>query len=650
MFADIPLPTAEVHAYHPFKNERSHEVLLQYLRERLLIGKESRDANLDRLVRIDKHVAGWMRLSEEDQKRDYKEQRDGTPQAVKVNLPITFVHLDDMMTYYLETFAPNRGMFYTTGKPNELEAGSQIITVFNNNAIYTGYYTQCARAIYNTLKYNEGGFYCDWDSDLGPKMTVDSQGVQVLSQETVWSGNRAVALDNYNTFFDPSVEPSQVYCKGEFAARVWIESRHNLTTKASQGRYFNCETALKDNAQGVNLATYYRSPPAEAKMQNDQSRGTNWIAILSMTEGYAQTVGYELVEISIKLNPYQLNLVPRTKLMKQQRNRLEVWNITILNDKWIIETRYMDNMHGYIPYFFGSLNDDLMGRSAKSVSEIIKPLSTFASFLMNTHMAATRKNIWGLMAYDSNVIDLNQIPEGEVAARIGTKVGMSGRKLQDSIWESNKLLDTKQTMDDLENVLGMLNTFYPTMSLPSQVASIDRAVTDQVAAVQQGANRRLHKGGRLLDDLMFRPLRFCMYYNVIQKQEDGVMVSDFYGKPVKIDLSRLRETDLPFIIGQGLKMLDRTKLAGDLQNIIFALIQNPAAAARFDMPGLINFWADMIDLDLDLRQFALQTTMDENGQPVTTQPGAAAAGEVDPMTNPNAMTGALVKPGVAAPV
>src|SRR3546814_8744251 len=68
----------------------------------------------------------------------------------------------------------------------------------------------------------------------------------------------------------------------------------------------------------------------------------------------------------------------------------------------------------------------------------------------------------------------------------------------------------------------------------SDVCSSD--LTDQVAAVQQGANRRQHKGARLIDDTMLRPMRFSMYYNIVQYQQDNVQIGDFYtGKNVTVN-------------------------------------------------------------------------------------------------------------------
>jgi hypothetical protein len=374
----------------------------------------------------------------------------------------------------------------------------------------------------------------------------------------------------------------------------------------------------------------------------------NWLSILSEVPTYAQGSGFELLKMYIRLNPMDHNLLPPTVQNRTERNRYEIWRFTILNDKYIIDATHMNNIHGYIPLFMGAVNDDSMRESAKSVAEILLPLQDFASFLMNTHVKATRKNIWGLTAYDPSAIDLSEIPEGEVAAQIPLKAAAWGKDIRSFIWQNSNSLDTKQTMQDLEAVMGIVSQFFPTQSLPSQIASIDRAVDSQVAAVQQGANRRMQKTARLLDDTLFRPLRFSFYYNIVQYQPDGEEITDFYGKPVKIDLAQLRQTDLPFIIGQGLKALDKQAAASALQQIIFAIIQNPVVAGQIDLLGLIDYWTSMIDIQIDMRQFHLKPQtpgIGDNGGPPL-DPAAeqqAATGVPLPAVNPQAITAPLRK-------
>lgn len=632
---ELPTQKPQVHPKHPFKNPTTHEYLLQYLRVRLADGVAQRDSDIDRYVSIDKHVAGWMRLSETDRKRVIEQEQKGIPQALLVNLPLTFVHIDDMMTYYAATFAPNRGMFYVTAEPDESDVANDFVKIMNNHAIYSGYFRQVLGAIYNILKYNQGGLFGVWSSEQGPQIGQDDQGNPMLTSQTVWEGNRVESLDVYNTFHDPFVHPTKVYCDGEWGGRSKLISKYQLQLKASQGIYFNVEEALK-MADYPN-AKYYRHPPTEARMEEDQSTGsngvrTNWVAYLS---GIDQTLtsGYELTEVYIRLNPWQLNLVPRSSA-NSMRNQLELWRITLLNDTWIIEATAMTNMHGYIPLFFGTLNDDLMEKAAKSVAEILKPLQNFVSFLMNTHIAATRKNIWGLTVYDPTVMDLSAIPPGEVSAMIASKPMAAGKKIQDYIYQHNSTLETKQTMTDVESVFGIVNQFFPTQSLPSQIAGMDRAVTNQVSAVQQGANRRMQKGSRLIDDTLFRPLRVSMYYNIIQFQAQA-KIADFYGKTTDIDLDKAKQTDLPYIIGQGLKAIDRMALAEAYQQIIFAMIQAPQTGQQFDIAAMIEQWGNMVDMDIVMKQFRIQQP-----QNLATEgaPGDATAAGITPATNPQNVT------------
>jgi hypothetical protein len=634
--AKIKLPKPTVHSGHPFVNKFTHQKLLEYLQQRLLLGKQHRDAEINRLIKIDKNVAGWMQLNDEDKKRKSEQESTGVPQAVVMNLPLSFVHLDDMMTYFAQTFAPNRGMFYHTGKPDEVGPAAQIVTIMNNNAVYAGYYREVLQAVYSLLKYNNGGLTVEWAEDNGPKIVRNADGNIETGTELKWQGNRIEAIDMYNLLRDPHVHPTKLHCDGEFAAKVKMRSHYWLQNAASQGKYYNCEAAM-ENHEGMSTTEYYRNPPQEANFSSSDSSGsTNWINILREYSTDGRAGGFELVEIHIKLNPTEFGLIPGTAAERAMRSRYEMWRFTILNNQWIIDAKYMDNVHGHLPFFMGVLNDDQMGTGQKSTAEILQPLQDFASFLLNTHVYATRKNIWGLIGYDPTMIDLRQVPTGEVAARVPVKPEAYGKDIRTFIYEHNGTLETKQTMSDLESVMGIISQFFPTQSLPSQIASIDRAVDSQVAAVQQGANRRQQKAARLLDDTVFRNMRFAMYYNLLQYQPAESEVTDFFtGKVVQIDLTQLRSTDLPFIIGQGLKAIDRQATASNLQQIIFALIQAPQASQGIDLLGMIDYWTSMIDVDIDMKQFRLPAAPSPEGEAVAE---AEVATGIQPATNPQAIS------------
>jgi hypothetical protein len=137
---------------------------------------------------------------------------------------------------------------------------------------------------------------------------------------------------------------------------------------------------------------------------------------------------------------------------------------------------------------------------------------------------------------------------------------------------------------------------------------------------------------------MMTPMRFGLYYNILQFQEDGQNVTDFRGRVVLIDLSELKKTDLPMIIGMGLKAIERMMIADKIQNIIFALIQNPQAAARVDILKMIDYWTDMLDVDFDFTSFAIEVPVGPDGEEIPGAETAATGTGVQPATNPAAIT------------
>lgn len=635
----VPLPTPNVGGAHPFKNKANHELLLQYLQQRLYYGKQERDANLPRFIRTDKKISGWMRLSREDLIRQREQDAEGDPLITNMNLPLAWVHIDDIMTYYAQTFAPNRGMFYHTATPSDTDQASQIVVKMNNDAIQSGAYREILLGLFSTLKYNQGGYFVNWTREEGPVLVQqDDQPEPEVQMQIRWQGNKMVAADCYNVLKDPSVPLHRLHIDGEFVAHADLRSHYWLQARAAAGFYYNVEECLDDDEELTTLK-YYKHPPQQAQFNSDDATGTDWVSILSESAGYIKASGYELVTIYIRLNPTEFGLIPGGKGQRQQRDRYEIWRFTLLNDEKIIEATFMNNIHGFLPCFMGTMNDDVMGQAQKSVAEIITPLQDFASFLINTHTAASRKKLYGTTFYDPSMVNLEEIPKGEVAARLKVKPTAYGKDIRSFIFQLNSDMDTGNTLQDLEAIMGLVNQFFPTQSLPSQIASIDRAVDSQVAAVQQGSNRRQQKGARLLDDTIFRNVRFAMYYNIIQYAADREEITDvFTGKPVTLDIANLRNSNLPFIIGQGLKAIDRMAAAGMLQNIIFALIQAPQAAQGLDLLGLIDYWTSMIDIDIDMKQFRLKPTgqVGPDGQPIVANSDGSPA--IQPATAPAAVT------------
>lgn len=642
--AKFKLPTPQVHAKHPLKNHANHESLVEYLLERMRIGKDQRDARVGRLGRIDRDVSGWIiRRSQDEIDRERSKEQSGTPVALESNLPISFIHLDDMMTYFAQTFAPNRGMFYQLAKPDEQAIASQLVSLMNYHAVYSGYYRQLLLTLWSILKYNYGGVNLEWVEEFGPKVITTESGATEVEEVQIFAGNRIEALDLYNTFWDPTVHPVNVHKDGEWAAKAKRRSLYWLKQKCLDGTYYNCTDLLEagDDEFGApaSYATFYINPPQEARLNtgnNHNSGRDDWLSILSdtwvMDEGQ-----FELVDITIRINPNDFGLIDGNAEDRAKRNRYEVWRFTLLNGERVISCVHLNNVHKHIPFYFGIVNDDTSGEDSKSPAEILQPLADFASFLMNIHVKSCRKNVWGTTYYDPSVVDYSKVPAGEVAARVPIKAQGYGKDIRQFVYHDSKVLDTKQTLQDMQGVMQIIDQFFPTQSMPSQIAGIDRAISSQVAAVQQGSNRRQHKSARLMDDTFMRPMRAGMYYNIVQYQQDGVQVPTFYGAPVKVDLTQLRDTNLSTVIGQGLMAIDRQAAMEMVQKVIFALIQNPRASQQADIMKMLDYWVGLMDIEMNLSQFTL--TPEQMAAQAGQAPGAGAEGTgVEPATNPEAVT------------
>lgn len=636
--AKMSYPPAPVGNEHPYKNKDNHRKLLEYLSCRLQQGKKHRDGEKGRYAQIDKDIACWIRLSEEDKERMTKQIETGVPQATLMNLPITYIHLDDMMTYLMQTFCPTSGMFYHKGKSDEQTTANQVVGLMNNHAIYADYYTEFYQTMWSMLKYNLGGIHTAWETDKAPKIARDTIGALAIEDEDVWSGNRTQALDMYNTFMDPTVKPRNLYKDGEWGAFAYMISHFKLAKAAMAGVYYNVGDLL-DNDQGYASCKYYVNPPSESQMNLDGSTASNWIDKLS-DNGELSNQGFELVRMYCWLNPMEFGLLPASD--KNKRNRYELWRFTICNGERIIDATHQNNAHSHIPMYFSQVNLDSSGKKTKSTGEYIMPLQTFASHLMNIHIQATRKKLFGITVYDPAMVDLSELKPGEVAAFVPAKAEARGKPLSDAIHTFTSDVDTERTMQDLGIVMELLNQFYPTQAMPNQIAGIDRAVTNQVAAVQQGTNRRQQKMALVIDAGAFRPMRFGMYYNILQYQNDQVAITDYRGRTITIDLSQAKMTDLPFILGLGLISIDRMATADKLQMVIFALIQNPNAAAQVDLLGMIDYWSNLLDMDIDMTQFRLAPTTPEAAAPVGAEPPAEGAeAGIQPATDPMAMTGPI---------
>lgn len=635
-------PPASMHTGHPIRHDKNHAKFLNFVMPRLHNASELRDERCVRLIDVDKQVYGWLRLSKEDQKRKQEMEDTGHPFALKQHMPLTLLQLEDRISYYSGIFAPNNGMFQHVGNPNEQQAGQKLLKLMNQHAQHAGYYKHLMRCILDLHKYQMGGLITEWDSDAGYSIQRVNGEID-MQPDIIWQGNRVQAVDFYNAFWPDGIHIGEIDLKAEFFGHVELTNYHEIQRKGASGEWLNVEDALatfksKNKYQKVQMPTsmgykmnYYRFPPEELHLGNDElsKRQGPW-SFMSETGDHDLVTSkagglYELMKVWIWLNPYEHNLVPKNADNRRTRNRLELWKLEIIDGRWLVRATHVTNAHARIPVATGSLAIDSLEEWQRSTSEVMRPLQDFMSFLFNTHIDGTRESIWGLTIFNPEIVDMNQLPKGEVAGNIPSKPTAQDVDLSRAVYNVPRNRNTEDAFAGFQAVLSLMQQLMPNQAAPAQIAGIDRAVDRQIAAVIQGGNRPLQMKARLIDESILQKWRMIMFLNILQFQPDVDLVNE-REEVESISAEDFDGLGLEYIIGQGLKAIDKQLVAQEFQRIIQAVLQSQEAAQQTNVMALIQAWSNYLDIEVDLTQFSRENQQ-QQAQEDAGAPGADAGAD-----------------------
>lgn len=605
-------------------DDEQHDELIQYLQARLTRSQTKRTSRLQRYARIDQMLSTWQQLSPEDTRREIREDNTGKTQAIPMNLPVAAAYLDDAVSFYCEIFAPLGGNFYANpGKRDENQSMQVLTDLMNQDTQINRYYMNVKATMRGLNKYNFAGFHVAW-----------REGIPGGTGEEALPGNMVEALDMYNFIYDEEiVDVQNLHKESEYVARIRLRSRLWLLKQWKAGGLINIDKVLnrtdpQSNQSVGNKATYYKFPPGTTRLEFDGSdshtgRGVkdgndiDWASFnLSLDSDRSVDIyGHEIIHMYCWINPNQFDL------SEDNEDDLQLWQFTICDGKWIIKLSQVDDAVE-IPVYTSRLNLDDMREAARSIAEYVRPFQRFVSFLVNTHVAGLRASVWGLKAIDPTMFDPTQIQNGETAGLLKSKKpGADVRMGFQQLTQNNS--DTRQNMQDAGTMLDLMKQFFPNQALPAQIAGMDRAVSSQVAAVMQGAMRKLQMFAREIDSSLMLPVRMAQYRNIANYD------------PNKSQLGGITESKVAQLLNSGLGQIGREAAAQSVQQLLFAVIQNQEAMGSFDVPGLFTLWSGLMNIGTDLGQYAKQVApaaTDAQGNPIA----GATAGDVAPANNAGA--------------
>ena len=596
-------------------SQEQHDKLVLHLRSLLDMGAGVRNVQIQRYEAIDREVYGYLVLDKDDTKRERDNQKGHGVKPTDVKLPLTLVRLEEAITYILLVLAPDEGIYSAIAPAEHQKVAKAFSRLMNEHAEYFGHYRNFGIFFFNALKYNFGALLTEWQNVYGNLIGNAQDGsIDILREQLVQTGNQILALDPYNTLYDPSVEPLTCYREGEFVA--YVEQRRGfwLERAANRGEYFNVDKILEvgGTGQAANLSYYRERPLIDAKAYSgllDSGGQVNWFSLLSMGvpqgTSYAHQQMHEVKPMWIQLYPDKWGLGPD--------KTLQIWRITLVNGKQIVEAVPMSNAHGNLPVVFAMPNEDGFRWQAKSWAEYLTPFNRFASQQLNTHQQANRRALYGLTFYDANLFpDLANEDADLVAGKYAFKDAGQDFDIRRRITQVFDAPKTENTMETIDQLDDMMEKVLPTQMAP-QVASLERATQYQAAATVQSANRRNLKIAKVIDSQSMAPCRHMQMYNILQYQPSVEVITD-EGELLTADPKQFRTAKLQFKISDGLRGLDKLTLILHIKDALNAVVQSQQASQQIDIVKLLDYWTSLIGDNTDFSQFRLQSPMD--GLPV----------------------------------
>lgn len=604
------MPVVQLPASHPIVNEENHTALLGYVRDRMDFGNTNREDYTSRYAQIDKQLSGYVRLDDADRKRQRENVRGFSPKPTAMNITLTRSQLQERLTYLMSVFAPETGMFEALAPKAEQKLAQAFTHKLNDDATEAQYYLNMAKGFWAGLKYNIGGWDLYWEDRMGMKVTNTTDGKAAIKNQIVWQGTCMEALDVYNFIWDRSVPVWRLAEEGEFFATIKVKRAFQVLKAAQQGKLLGIERFMKSTQVGkINVdppgsgLTYFRRKPAIRLEINDTgdttdgAKHTDWVGMLSQGRSGEVMSGVELSYFTGWLVPSWFGLSKETNY--------EIWRIILAQGVFIVYAEKMQNGHGRLPVSVIAPNEEDLEMQEKSDAELLLPLNTFGSFLLNTHVQATRKSLYGLTIYDPTVVPIREIPDGEVAGLIPIKPTGATKDIRAHFQQFFDAPRTEQTLTQLQETIAIMQHLIPT-NISQQVASLERATMYQAAATVQGTNRRSLLLAKICESQAINNLRFQLMFNIMEKLTVIEYINE-QGVKEEIDMAQLRSAKLEYVISEGLKGIDRLLVVEAMKEILMAIIQNREALQEIDVVDMLNYWSSLLGEKTDLTQFRKKT-------------------------------------------
>lgn len=590
-------------------NEEQHTELKKFIQHRLDFCQPIRQRMAHKLRFIDRELHGYIRLDDDDRKREKDNQLGYGPKTTDFRPLLAMTQIEDAVTYLMELINGEEGLYKAVSTKDRQIIANGLTRSMNEDADNFKHVDQYILGCRSKMKYNIGGWVVEWEREYGKVPRRSEAGTVTFEEDIVYQGNCLIALNMYNTFWDVAVPVDQVHKKGEFFGTAEPVRAFTLRRLHENGEIFgDIEAVLKTSRERTH-EYLERRPDVNHEHYASVTTGDkiDWEGLWNFNAGSVPreiSDAYEVIWMWAWLIPSKFGL--------GKSKRREIWKLMWVNQNTIMYAAPVKNAHGWLPICMTMPIKDEMTLQTRSYAERLIGFERFGANELNVHQRSARKALYGVTIYDKS-----KIPLMEHADVLGGKIPYNPGAAQNpdinkAILQLRDTPDTSRTMENFSATIDAMQYFLPT-DIRGQVAGLERAVQYQVAAVIQGTNRRAHLIAQVINIQALMPLRRILYYNILQYRPTIDIINQETGKLEEYAVSSIIDDGIIFDIGLGLKGIDRIYLQESLKEIFMALLQSKAAQDQIDVIKLLNHLTNMIGDKIDLTQFRIEHPI--NGLP-----------------------------------
>lgn len=590
-------------------DSKNHSALVEYIRYLFGTAKSVRDTNVTRFTHIDREMAGFLLLDEDDRKRQRDVKQGRGIKIFDTSLPLTVTQIDEAITFLMTVIASEEGLYSAIARKDQQAVAKGFSLLMNEHARKYQHVRHICKFLLNAFKYNIAGMIVEWNTMYGTKLGNTPAGTaEVLKNVPVYAGNKLTAADMYNFFYDSTIDPIDLPKTGEFFGTVDKRRLNSLKREEQIGRIFGAVEAAK--AMNPELSLFATRPEIRNDGETQASnQGTNFdevFAAYKPVDGspFEDKVAEEEI-IYMWLNPHEAKIKPIGGATNRLPNESQIWKFRLINMNRIVEAEMLNNAHGMLPCVITMPWEDDFREQTQSFAELLLPSQRFASHQINVHQRANRKALAGFTVFNKSVVDLTNVDVQCGKFGVDAPADFDFRK---AIYQSFDAPGTEYTMRDVEAMITLMQKILPTDQL-RQVAGLERATQYQAAATVQGGNRRNVKFAKTIDDQALSVGREMQMYNVLEKQETVELI-DPNGEIVQVNPSELRDAKLEFTISDGLKGIDKLSLIMNLKDIMNSLLQSQDSQQKVDIIAMLNYITTLQGDKTDLNQFKYKSAID----------------------------------------